>query len=213
MFIFCTNRYNLHKFAAGTLNNSNYQILIEVPEENSLNDWLAVNTVEFYNRLNLFYGALRSNCTNESCPIMKGGPNIEYYWKRKKKTIPPDYIENVMVLIEKILDNPKVFPPDESVKFPKNFKRVTKEIFTKLYRIFAHIYVCHFQDIENIGAVSHLNTTYKHFYFFSRKFKLIKKREYEPLKFLNIKFEIQEEKKEKERQKQLQENNSQNKNN
>ena len=30
--------------------------------------------VDFYNRINLLYGTLAEYCTEESCPVMAGGP-------------------------------------------------------------------------------------------------------------------------------------------
>jgi MOB kinase activator 1 len=41
---------------------------------------LAVNTIEFYNEINLLYGTVQEFCTPESCPIMSAGPKYEYLW-------------------------------------------------------------------------------------------------------------------------------------
>ncbi len=42
-----------------------------------------------------------------------------------------------------------------------------------LFRIFAILYTHHYQRMEGMGAVAHLNTTFKHFIFFAFEFDLI----------------------------------------
>ena len=68
--------------------------------------------------------------------------------------------------------------------FPKGFTSIVKRIFKRLFRVYAHIYFSHFDFIEKIEAVEHLNTCFKHFMLFVLEFKLIDKRELEPLKKL-----------------------------
>ena len=36
--------------------------------------FLPLSAVDFYNRINLIYGTIQDVCTNESCPVMSGGP-------------------------------------------------------------------------------------------------------------------------------------------
>lgn len=38
--------------------------------------------------------------------------------------------------------------------FPKNFQSVVKNIFKRLFRVFVHVYIHHFEKIVNLGAVS-----------------------------------------------------------
>ena len=40
--------------------------------------------------------------------------------------------------------------------FPKNFQSVVKNIFKRLFRVFVHVYIHHFEKIVNLGAVSFL---------------------------------------------------------
>ena len=51
------------------------------PADDSFNDWLAVHVVDFFNRVQLLYGTVVEVCTEESCPIMSGGPKYEYLWQ------------------------------------------------------------------------------------------------------------------------------------
>jgi MOB kinase activator 1 len=70
------------------------------------------------------------------------------------------------------------------VPFPKNFKDIVKQIFKRLFRVYAHIYYSHFHKIVSLGEEAHLNTCFKHFYYFICEFNLVDKKEMQPLQEL-----------------------------
>ena len=41
-----------------TLGSGNIDLAVELPKDEDLNEWLAINTIEFYNDINLLYGML-----------------------------------------------------------------------------------------------------------------------------------------------------------
>ena len=45
--------------------------------------------------------------------------------------------------------------------YPKDFKKTSMTIFKRLFRVFAIIYCSHFDNIEQLGAAAHLNTSFK----------------------------------------------------
>lgn len=47
---------------------------VELPPGEDLNEWLAVNAVDFYNAIAVLYGTLAELCTRASCPQMSAGP-------------------------------------------------------------------------------------------------------------------------------------------
>lgn len=51
---------------------------VKLPPGEDLNEWIAVNTVDFFNQINMLYGTLTEFCTAESCPVMSAGPKYEY---------------------------------------------------------------------------------------------------------------------------------------
>jgi MOB kinase activator 1 len=51
-----------------------------LPQGEDRNEWLAVNTVDFFNQINLLYGSITEFCTDATCPIMSAGPTFEYQW-------------------------------------------------------------------------------------------------------------------------------------
>ena len=70
------------------------------------------------------------------------------------------------------------------VPFPKNYDKIVKNIFKRMFRVYAHIYHSHFNEIANLGAEAHLNTCFKHFVFFVQEFQLVDKSELDPLQAL-----------------------------
>lgn len=77
---------------------------------------LFILVVDFFNRINLIYGTISDYCTEQTCPIMSGGPKFEYLWadgsKYKKPTrLPaPQYISFLMDWAEAQINNETLFP-------------------------------------------------------------------------------------------------------
>jgi len=183
-----TLRYSLHKHAQASLNSGiNLKSAVKLPPGEDISDWLAVHVVDFFNRINLIYGTISDNCTEETCPKMSGGPKFEYLWadgsKFKKPTALPavQYVAHLMDWIEGQINNEDIFPVKTDVPFPRNFSSVCKKILTRLFRVFVHVYIHHFDRLVAIGAEAHVNTCYKHFYFFVTEFELVSPKEFEPL--------------------------------
>lgn len=184
-----TLRYSLHKQAQASLNSGiNLRSVVQLPEGEEINDWIAVHVVDFFNRINLIYGTVSDYCTNISCPTMFGGPRFEYLWadgvKYKKPTqlTAPQYIANLIDWVENQINNEALFPVSTDIPFPKTFLPLCRKILARLFRVFVHVYIHHFDRIVDIGAEPHVNTCYKHFYYFVREFDLVSPKELEPLK-------------------------------
>ena len=184
-----TLKYSLHKQAQASLNSGiNLRQVVKLPPDEDFNDWLAVHVVDFFNRINLIYGTVCEKCTDSSCPSMSGGPKFEYLWqdgkdyKRPTKLPANKYITCLMDWIESQINDETIFPVQNNVPFPKTFTGICKKILTRLYRVFVHVYVHHFDRLMEIGAEPHVNTCYKHFYYFVKEFQLMHDKEFEPLK-------------------------------
>lgn len=179
--------YGLKQIAKMTLGSGNMELAVELPQGEDQNEWLAVNTIEFYNEINLIYGTLTEFCTPESCPIMSAGPKYEYLWadgqnvKTPLKVSASEYIEYLMAWVEGQLNNEQLFPTTIGVPFAKSFQSTVKVIFKRLFRVYAHIYHTHFQHIMSLGMEYHLNTCFKHFIFFIDRFHLVEQKELSPL--------------------------------
>ncbi|EGI66609.1 Mps one binder kinase activator-like 3, partial [Acromyrmex echinatior] len=154
-----TLRYSLHKQAQASLNSGiNLRSVVKLPPGEDMNDWIAVHVVDFFNRINLIYGTVSEYCDSASCPTMSGGARFEYLWadgeKYKKPTaLPaPQYVTLLMDWIEAQINNETVFPVSTDVPFPKTFVPLCRKILTRLFRVFVHVYIHHFDRIVAIGA-------------------------------------------------------------
>ncbi|XP_055690772.1 MOB kinase activator-like 3 isoform X1 [Lutzomyia longipalpis] len=183
-----TIRYSLHKQAQASLNSGiNLRQVVRLPQGENMNDWLAVHVVDFFNRINLIYGTVSEFCTVATCATMSGGPRYEYLWAdgvqyRKPTALPaPKYIELLMDWVECQINNENLFPVSTDIPFPRSFPTLCRKILTRLFRVFVHVYIHHFDRIVSIGAEAHVNTCYKHFYYFVQEFELVSPKELEPL--------------------------------
>lgn len=182
-------RNKLSDYAKATLGSGNMRAAVVLPKGEDLNEWLAVNTVDFFNEISLLYGTITEFCTAQTCPVMTAGPQFEYLWaddkiKKPIKVSAPEYVDLLMSWVESQLNDETLFPLQLGTPFPKNFQNVVKVIFKRLFRVYAHIYHEHFSKIIGLGAEAHLNTCFKHFIYFVYEFKLIETKELAPLKDL-----------------------------
>lgn len=183
-----TIRYSLHKQACASLNSGiNLRSAVKLPPGEDLNDWIAVHVVDFFNRINLIYGTISEYCNEVTCPTMSGGQRFEYLWadgdRFKKPTALPacQYISLLMDWVENQINNQALFPCSSNLPFPKNFISHCSKILARLHRVFVHVYIHHFQNVVTIAAEAHVNTCYKHFYYFVTEFDLVSTKELEPL--------------------------------
>jgi MOB kinase activator 1 len=86
-----------------------------------------------------------------------------------------------MTWIQDQLDDEALFPSRIGVAFPKNFQESAKAIYKRLFRVYAHIYHHHFDEVKSLQEEAHLNTSFKHFVFFVKEFKLVPEQEFAPL--------------------------------
>jgi len=188
----------LLKRATATLGSGNLKLAVKLPEGEDENEWIAVNIVDFFNQISMLYGTITEYCTPDRCPVMSAGPKYEYLWsdgasvKKPIKYSAPQYIDYLMTWIQDQLDDEAIFPSKIGVNFPKNFKEVARTIMKRLFRIYAHIYYQHFQDVEQLKEEAHLNTSFKHFVLFTNEFKLIETKELIPLQDLIDKLLLKE---------------------
>eukprot|EP00026_Physarum_polycephalum_P017418 Phypoly_transcript_18638.p1 GENE.Phypoly_transcript_18638~~Phypoly_transcript_18638.p1 ORF type:complete len:191 (+),score=16.83 Phypoly_transcript_18638:114-686(+) len=178
----------------GNTATMNIKHSVKLPPGEDVNEWIAMNTIEVYNTMNLCYGIVSEFCTAQSCPCMTAGPKVTYFWADQSKGIKPvslpapEYIEKVVSWISEQFDNPSIFPEDSS-EFTKNFLPCTTKIWTRMFRIYAHIYHCHWEKVKVLGAVVHINSCFKHFYYFSSEFDLIDPKDMEPMQNIIEKLE------------------------
>ncbi|CAO3651326.1 unnamed protein product [Cunninghamella blakesleeana] len=170
--LFLCQPYVTHMIVKG-----NFKTIIELPKYVDVNEWLAYNTFEFFQYLNLFYGSLTDFCTSQTCPTMSAGSGVEYTWtdsQSKKIKLPaPQYIDYMTTSIENSLNEESVFPTKSGNDFPRDFVLIVRRVFQQLFRLFAHIYHHHFDKVLCLNEEPHFNSLFAHFISFSREFDLL----------------------------------------
>jgi len=155
-----------------------------------LSEWLAYNVIDFFNQVNMLFEIVRPVCTKTSCPEMKAGDKFEYKWmdgvsiKKPISCSATEYVDYLMDWIQGLMDNQDIFPQEVGKEFPRNFKNVVGDIFRRLFRVYAHIYIYHHDEIERNKTEAHLNTNFRHFLFFCEEFDLIPDPQLAPLQSL-----------------------------
>lgn len=163
---------------------------IQLPPGEDLNEWLAINTCEFLESAKTLYSLVESDCdaSSEKCKVMNAGESWRYLWadgktyKKPTEVSAPKYIELLFAWAQAQISDQALFPTEPGVPFPKTFLSVVKQMFKRFFRVYAHIYLCHFDVILKLGCEAHLNTCTRHFVLFVREFGLVDADDLEPLK-------------------------------
>lgn len=185
-----TNHREIRNYAEQTLGSgSSLAKAVKLPKGEDVNEWLAVYIVDFYNQINMLYGTITEFCSPITCPRMIATQEYEYLWqdpmhrngKQPISMSAPGYVEALMEWIQGFLDDETIFPTKMGVPFPKQFPVLVKTIMKRLFRVYAHMYCHHFDEINELGLQTHLNTSLKHFVLFSKEFDLLSRKDYGPL--------------------------------
>jgi len=138
------------------------------------------------NEVSLLYGVISEFDTADKFPVMSAG-DFTYKWSDETTKGPvsvsaPQYVENLFNWIERQLSDEKIFPVDVDKPFPKDFHKRVKHIFSRLFRVYAHIYCSHMVHIEAQHAEKHVNSSLKHFVLFALEFRLLRTQELQPVR-------------------------------
>eukprot|EP01128_Nolandella_sp_AFSM9_P002793 TRINITY_DN13182_c0_g1_i1.p1 TRINITY_DN13182_c0_g1~~TRINITY_DN13182_c0_g1_i1.p1 ORF type:complete len:219 (+),score=22.51 TRINITY_DN13182_c0_g1_i1:79-735(+) len=188
-------RQEENKPALVGLTPENLKKLVALPQGENRLEWIAANVIDFYNQINMLYGLVFARCTEVTCPTMQASSRFEYLWvdgdqyKTPVALSAPKYIELLMKWVNDLIANPKIFPVLPQDAFPDSFEATAQSIFKRLFRVYAHIFHHHLQEVIGLGAEAHLTSSCMHLIFFIRKFKLVKSVDLLPLKELIARYE------------------------
>lgn len=160
---------------------------VKLPRGEDENEWLAVHCVDFYNQINMLYGTITEFCSPQSCPRMIATNEYEYLWSYGKGIPPvsvsaPKYVESLMRWCQDQFDDEMIFPAKKDGVFPDRFiDKVIIPILRRLFRVYAHIYCHHFNEILELSLQTVLNTSFRHFCLFAQEFQLLRAADFGPL--------------------------------
>ncbi|XP_063052609.1 MOB kinase activator 2 [Engraulis encrasicolus] len=152
------------------------------------NEWLASNTISFFQLVNLISSVLSELCTSTSCPAATGPGDRVYFWTdesgRKLKCSAPLYTDYALSYIQELLLDEDVFPVRTDAAFPSGFPFLVQKVFLLMFRTLAHLYSAHYPQLVAMEMHPHLNTVFTHLVLFCQSFNLLEPQETEPLQDL-----------------------------
>jgi len=166
--------------------NCDFRTIVLLPEEIDINEWLAYHTKIFLDQVKMLFSVITEYCSEKTCAIMNAGPKVEYLWSESAHQTPvrlsaDQYSARLFIWTQEQIDDDTLFPSKIGEPFPEHFHQIVHKIFSRLFRVYAHIYHEHFHQLERLKCYQHLNTSFKHFLYFVKEFDLIKDQEYQPL--------------------------------
>ena len=184
----------LQDYHRATLSTGISKDSVKCPPHIEVEEWLAIHVTDFLDIVTLLFGVIKPSCQalKSCCKTMNAGDDFQYLWQDPKNQLylhptivnAPTYIHLLLIWVSDQLADEQIFPSHTSKPFPKIFLSIVKKIFTRLFRVYGHLYICHIHDIERNGAIAHLNSSFKHFVYFSNEFNLISDLEIVPLRQL-----------------------------
>ena len=136
------------------------------------------------------YGIVAHEAQEKYNKAGEGFPSgFEYRWTgpdgKPMRVSAPEYVDYVFSWVESQVDDASIFPVNESEPFPADFvEHYAKDIFKRLFRVFAIIYHRHIEKVTAENAAAHLNTCFKHFMFFCFAHNLLEESEMKVVKSL-----------------------------
>jgi MOB kinase activator 1 len=155
---------------------------VVLPPGQEREEWLALHVVDFFKTLSVLVRIVQDD---ENRPRLDPGwgfpPGYEYLWvdpatRKPIKCSGPDYISHVLNWVEGLVNDERHFPAmpcSMGGSYSRDLEKTVKTVFKRLFRIFAILYTHHYQTVEEMGAVVHLNTAFRHFLFFSFEWDLL----------------------------------------
>lgn len=149
----------------------NINNLIQPPSDFSIGDWLVVNLVDFLQRVELLYSSCSLFCTSDTCPLFNAGPQYCYFWEDDDSPQPiqvsaPEYFDALKRYIKRNLLNKEIFPDEDKGELSPKADEVIKTSYRRLFRILAHLYICHYSDISKLTDLKYfeiMNTILTHY--------------------------------------------------
>ncbi|CAO3684197.1 unnamed protein product [Umbelopsis vinacea] len=175
----------MRKKAFHMLSSDNLRKISQLPAGETEQDWITINLLEFFQHIMALYATISSYCTSSTCPSMTAGANYEFFWaqdgKKPIKVSAPHYTELLRSWIIGSLQNDQLVPEHPGEEFPKDFHKRISPIYKRLFRVYAHIYHSHFEQIQALDERLAFDLSCKHFILFAKEFTLIDQNSLNPL--------------------------------
>ncbi len=143
----------------------------------------ALPNIFVHNTFNIITGnGINNNDNKESCSE-ESESYLEVLPSSKTFCPAPVYIDAIFAFVKQTIHGWELFSDfihtnEENLK---SFKENLKKTYKRLFRVYAHIYLGHFQEVCALDAEAHLNSLFKRFVFFALSYDLLDSKETLPL--------------------------------
>jgi MOB kinase activator 1 len=181
-----SNKYDKVSKVTGSVVRNDFFELVQIPPGVPKSDWLISNAVDFLERTELLFSSCSLFCTVSTCPMFNAGPHYHYFWEDDDTQQPvqlsaPEYFNALKHWVKRTMANEKLFPRTPGADLSSEAFDALKTIYRRLFRIMAHMYMCHFSDIKKQNMETVINTVLGHYSVFALHYELIELSEIEML--------------------------------
>lgn len=164
----------------------NIEEAIKCPADSDVNDFIGYNLCQFLEDIEAFVNFIKPECEHkESCKSMNAGENFHYQWqdgKQKPYTVSAvEYCQKLLEWSMQQLADPSIFPEEEGGQYPKDFIKMVKPIFRRLFRVYMHIAHNHMDLIKKNGIEEKYFHCVKLYVEFTKKYKLCDDDDFAPI--------------------------------
>ncbi|KAF0977051.1 hypothetical protein FDP41_003704 [Naegleria fowleri] len=170
-----SHHLELSKKLESTLNQDSYTDLVvqesvKLPPGENVNEWISFHMIDFYNKINAIFVLATCIC---------GETQVPKKYKKATEVSAPEYIALSIDKIENLLNDTTIF--STSGDFPKDFRKIVKDMSKKIFRVYAHVFHQHFNEVKERKMETNFLFAFKHFLFFAMEFRLLNEKELEPM--------------------------------
>jgi MOB kinase activator 1 len=163
---------------------------IEAPSGVSHSEWLAQSTSEAIDATFLLFQVVAPSCTASSCPTMNAGARTEYLWQDKasKEFHTPQRLPAclyISLLHEQAESFVARFFSESHLETSSSRKEdmlALKKLWSRLSRVFGHLFNHHMEDMQRSDSLVHSATFLRWFVAFARHWELVTEEQLTPLK-------------------------------
>ena len=135
--------------------------VLEIPDGESEEEWMAFNIAELINQMQLLYDYVKPTCT---CASMDCG--ARRFLKDGKQIPATKFFEHFLGQLNNFVRE----LPDGDATFPKNFQSMLQKPAQALARMYLHLFYFHYDKIAG-----YLEKSFQVFWLFAIKYDILKK--------------------------------------
>eukprot|EP00927_Polykrikos_kofoidii_P007002 TRINITY_DN12854_c0_g1_i1.p1 TRINITY_DN12854_c0_g1~~TRINITY_DN12854_c0_g1_i1.p1 ORF type:complete len:334 (-),score=43.23 TRINITY_DN12854_c0_g1_i1:252-1160(-) len=152
--------------------------------------WIAAHTLKAHEDIARIAATLGDLgiCTHDSCPSMRAG-EVVYRWKcegnGEPREIPaPEYAAMLVSSSNSVFRDASKFPHNDYQPIPESFEVSARQLLRRFFRVFAHAYLCHFDQACFSEVDDCIHVPFRQFVHFVTEFSLVSDRDMAPLQLI-----------------------------